>query len=52
MEFHAESVPPSRLSRVAAERYAQLSAVAQQRADRRSEPRIRRLVRLVRSKLA
>ncbi len=52
MEFHAESVPPCQLSRIAAERYAQLSAVAQQRADRRSEPRIRRLVRLARSKLA
>ena len=37
-----ESVPPPQLSAQAAERYAQLDAVAQLRAERRSQRRVER----------
>ncbi len=45
-------LPSTQLSRAAAERYAQLSALAEQPPAGQPEPRTRRLVRLVRSKLA
>lgn len=55
MHTLADSVPPSQLSRYAAERHAQLAAVSEQRAEhsrRRPVTRLRRLARRVRAVLA
>lgn len=52
MSAHQERSRQLELSRLAAERYAQLTAVAEQRASRSREPHTRRLLRLVRAKLA
>lgn len=45
-------VPPAQLSQHAAERHAQLSAVAESRPELAREPRAYRLMELVRAKLA